>query len=454
MNISKDFKNLDKFSFTYSFLKLYIDFFLRFLFRKFNIIGLDKLPKDKAFIIAPNHQVAIDPIIILKLFKRPVFISRADLFKKRLLAKFLIFSRLIPSFRVRDGKENLKYNKYVFKRVAEVLQNGSRIVIFPEARHFNKRHLLPLKKGMTRIAFTAEEEKDFELDLSIVPTGIYYSNYYNFKSDVRVVFGEPVSVKKYKELYLQDSAKANAKLRDEVAEAIKKNIVHIQDLDNYDAYETIRTVSQTAMLQKLSLKKNALNELKADKETIKTVENIHEENPGTVNLLFAKAREYQKRLDQYKFRNWLFEKEKFPILGLFGQFLLFSLSFPLFLYGFLNNILAIQPQRILNQKMKDPQFHSFIKYLTLLFIVPIIHWLQFIPVAVLTDIWWIKWVYLLSLLPTGLFAYYYHRYWVKFSAKVRFLRFRGKNKDLYKKLQGFRKEIISAITKGSFVQNC
>jgi len=359
MNISKDFKGIEKFSIVYSTLKIYIDYFLRFMFRRFTVIGLENVPKNKAFIIAPNHQVALDPIVILKLFKQPVFISRADIFKKRTLAKFLIFSKIMPTFRMRDGKENLKFNHDVFQVLAEVLKSGNPVVIFPEGTHFDKRHLLPLRKGMTRLAFTAEEKSDFKLDLHIVPVGIYYSNIQNFKSDIRIIFGKPISVGKYKELYFENEPKANAKLRDEVALGLRENLIDIRDLENYEAYDIARISCQNEMLTSLNLTKNEQNILISDKETIKRIEQLQAKNQEKALSFFAKAKEYSNKLKKYNFRNWQFEKEDFTPMSLFFESVLFISVFPFFLYGFLNNILAIQPQRILNNKSKETQFDSF-----------------------------------------------------------------------------------------------
>jgi 1-acyl-sn-glycerol-3-phosphate acyltransferase len=141
MDITKDFGSVDKFSRLYKIERIVFDFFLRIFYKKFIVKGLENLPADKPFIVAGNHQNALmDSLVLLKLLERPVFISRADLFKKKtLLTRFLVFCRIIPSYRMRDGKENLHLNNLVFRRVAEILKNGAPIVIFPEAQHFRQK---------------------------------------------------------------------------------------------------------------------------------------------------------------------------------------------------------------------------------------------------------------------------------------------------------------------------
>ncbi len=66
-------------------------------------------------------------------------------------------------------------------------------------------------------------------------------------------------------------------------------------------------------------------------------------------------------------------------------------------------------------------------------------------VSIFTDIWWIKWVYLFSLVPSGLLAHYYFTLGVKFFSKLRFLRFRRKNKNEFDRMQNLRNQIISEV---------
>lgn len=448
MDITKDFGSVDKFSRLYKIERIVFDFFLRIFYKKFIVKGLENLPADKPFIVAGNHQNALmDSLVLLKLLERPVFISRADLFKKKtLLTRFLVFCRIIPSYRMRDGKENLHLNNLVFRRVAEILKNGAPIVIFPEAQHFDKRHLLPIKKGITRMAFLAEQNADFKLDTQIVPVGIYYENYFNFQSDVKINFGKSIRVLKYKDIYLENEAKANNLLRDEIAEAIKKQIIHISDLENYQAFETIRYVYRNQMLKELKLENKGINDVLADKQTIEFLESERENKQEKVESIINNAVKYGEFLKANKFRNWLFEKEDFCILAFFGEFLVYILFFPAFLYGFLNNLPAMLPQFFINKKFKDAQFHSSIRFVTFTFVTPFIHLIQFFIISLFTDIWWVKWAYLFSLLPMGFFAHRYLTFFTKWNAKFRYNLLKIRNKEKYNEINDLRKKIINEIS--------
>jgi hypothetical protein len=54
--------------------------------------------------------------------------------------------------------------------------------------------LRSLQKGFARIALTVQEENNWKLPLYIVPVGIQYDHYYNFRSRVLISYGQPIPV--------------------------------------------------------------------------------------------------------------------------------------------------------------------------------------------------------------------------------------------------------------------
>ena len=76
------------------------------------IINPENVPAKGPVIFAPNHQNALmDALAILLLVdKQPVFMARADIFKKKTVGKILNFLKIIPVFRIRDGVSNLSNN--------------------------------------------------------------------------------------------------------------------------------------------------------------------------------------------------------------------------------------------------------------------------------------------------------------------------------------------------------
>ncbi|HPI69717.1 MAG TPA: 1-acyl-sn-glycerol-3-phosphate acyltransferase [Tenuifilaceae bacterium] len=222
-------ENIEKWSNTYQILKYYVDFCFRFYFPT-TISGLENIPKGKTVIFAPNHQNAlIDALAILSVKTwQPVFLARADIFQKPLISKILTFLKIMPVYRIRDGYGSLHKNDEVFNKTVDVLKNQNGLCLMPEGNHGDKKRLrLPLKKGLARIAFQAEEACKGTLDIHVVPVGLDYTHYSRVGSPLHIRFGPPIRVKPMLSAYKKNPATAYKELLDLVAQGIKNEIINV-----------------------------------------------------------------------------------------------------------------------------------------------------------------------------------------------------------------------------------
>ena len=143
----------------YNLLRYYVDFALKLSYRSIRYVGLEKIPQDGAVIFAPNHTNALmDALVILAMDRKPkVFVARADIFRKPLLAKIFSFLKIMPIMRMRDGIDEVKKNNQTIEKAVDVLCDNVPFCIFPEGTHQAKYSSLPLSKGIFRIAFQAQE---------------------------------------------------------------------------------------------------------------------------------------------------------------------------------------------------------------------------------------------------------------------------------------------------------
>jgi len=438
------FKRIDKFYLSHKIVRDYTMHTMNYLFyNSINTYGREKIPMNKPFMIAPNHQNAfMDAAVAINDFQRPVFIARADLFNNKYSAKFVEWGRMMPAFRIRDGKENLHKNDAIFKRSAEVLANRIPIVVFPEASHNNKRRLLPLKKGLARIAFQSEEITNFSLDLVVLPLGIYYDNYENPLGNVTAIYGDPVRVNDFKDEFLENEKRGLSLFNKKLSEEMKKVIINIENVEYYDSYETLRHFYRDEMYVKLNFQtKNPYYNLKADQALIEKLDVINEVEPEKAKELHEKVKEYSRNLKKLNFRDWQVKKEKFNSLSLYLQSVLLLLLSPISIYGFINNFLPVLPQKQIIKKVRDKQFHSSIKFVLGVLITPIIYLLQMLIVSFFTDIWWVKWIYLISLPVSLYFNLQIYRYFVKLRSSLKFDSLQKANNYNILNLITLRKEI-------------
>ena len=79
--------------FWYSFLLPYVNWQTRRSYRRFEVHGKDKLPKDGGLVFGVNHSnTLMDALVLLSSDNiKKVFIARGDIFKKPSVAKILTF---------------------------------------------------------------------------------------------------------------------------------------------------------------------------------------------------------------------------------------------------------------------------------------------------------------------------------------------------------------------------
>jgi 1-acyl-sn-glycerol-3-phosphate acyltransferase len=178
-------------------LRILVKIALRVFYWKIEVVGKEKKRINKATIIVANHQNAlIDPLLVATHSNlKPHFLARASAFSSPLIGKLLEVIRMIPVYRIRDGKENMSKNQKTFDLCSKILSDNETVLIFIEGNHSHERGLRPLKRGFLRI-IEQTLEKHPELAIDILPVGINYSNLLQSGSKVSLYFGERIHVVK------------------------------------------------------------------------------------------------------------------------------------------------------------------------------------------------------------------------------------------------------------------
>jgi 1-acyl-sn-glycerol-3-phosphate acyltransferase len=219
----------------YNALSPLVQFGCRCHYNSFVVRGTENLPQDGAYIIAPCHQQALmEPLAVLCFApKPPVFLARADIFKKPTIRAILTFLKIMPVYRIRDGKDQLGQNQEIFDRCRDVLLDGFPLCLMAEGRHNNRHHLLPMGKGMFRIAGETQLALG-DYPLYIVPTGIDFDDYEMPYSNLVVNIGKPIPVQPFMEKYKEDEPVALNEMRDALREALSPLMHDVRDEEHYD----------------------------------------------------------------------------------------------------------------------------------------------------------------------------------------------------------------------------
>ena len=210
-------------------------------YKKVSMYGLSELPKHKASMLLANHQNALMDALLIAAYskKAPYFLTRSDVFNNSFLKALFKLLRMLPIYRMRDGRNSLGKNQEVFDNCGRLLNSRATILIFPEANHNIKRMVRPLSKGFTRILFNTIERFP-ELEIVLVPVGVNYVQAAGFPDSTAFYFGPPLQLNKlYKS---RDLRIASMEVREEVSSAIKLLTTHIGEEYAYD--EVIRTLDR------------------------------------------------------------------------------------------------------------------------------------------------------------------------------------------------------------------
>lgn len=212
----------------------YIDSITRLSFSSVNIVGRENIPTDGSVIFAANHtNTLMDPLVQLLVIKGPIaFGARADVFNKPKVAKILHELKVVPIARMeRDGADAASRNMETFEIIADCLAHGTPFGIFPEGRHRPMHSLLPVKKGVFRIAELTIKKCDRKV--YIVPVGVDYEDYFHFGKGLRISYGEPIEVNSYLSRY-ESEGQFLHDISADLYERMSKLILFFPDDENYE----------------------------------------------------------------------------------------------------------------------------------------------------------------------------------------------------------------------------
>ena len=331
---------------------------LIFYYRKIRSIGREKIPKRTPVMFIPNHQNSfMDALLVVSTnWKYTFFLTRAQAFSTAFMRWFLENLNMLPVYRVRDGMSSVTKNNAIFERCIRMLKKNYAVLVFAEANHNLNRRIRPLSKGFTRIAFDAEQKNNWDLNLQIIPVGVNYTRHRESRNDVTVVYGDPIPMKQYQELFEQDKRKASNVLKNDVAKVMKQCTMHVQNAQHYFLHQVLLDDladdrSHLVDPKKVRPLNEKLDQLASEEDYLAAQELLEIAEKQHIDL---------SRLQEYT------TGQQTP----FWKRLLLS---PFILLGFLNFRLAYIPvDKLIRNTIKDHAFDASIKFLVTAFLYPLI----------------------------------------------------------------------------------
>jgi len=190
----------------YALLRSIAGIALRWFYRRIDVEGLDRLPRDAPVLLVVNHPNALVDALLVgwALPRRVVLTAKATLFDSRPLARLLSWVGVVPLVRSSDvraatgaeGTIDPRRNARAFGALREVLRRRGAVVIFPEGISHDNPSLAPLRTGAARIALEARDEGGVQ-GLYIVPIGLTFERKEAPRTRVLVQIGDAIALDRW-----------------------------------------------------------------------------------------------------------------------------------------------------------------------------------------------------------------------------------------------------------------
>ncbi len=424
----------------------YVSVIHRLYYRRITVIGAEKIPSDTPVIFAPNHQNALMDAfaVMFPIRKHVVFMARADIFKKAFIAKILNSLQILPIYRIRDGYGELGRNQEIFDRTVDVLKSNMPLCILPEGNHEGLKRLRPLKKGIFRIAFQTEESNSFNLNLSIVPVGIDYSDYFNAGADLTVVFGTPIKIADYAAQYRENEQKTINTLMNVLAENMRNVMIHIPE-EHYELICQVSEMYEPNVWNTCNVKRQPYNKLTIRQYIVQKMTEAFSAHPEKAIEISDALNEYNSDLKKASLTDCQLQQKTPHFFALLLDTVISIALLPIQVYGMLLNYIPFKIPLMVASKMKDRQFKSSIQFGVGLFSFPIFHLIILTVFCFLTDSNLVKLIFALSLPVTGYFAFYNYQHLKRLKEKFHIFNLMHLKTEQYNTINSKRKHIIDLI---------
>lgn len=364
-------RSLADFNLFYTLFFPVVQFATRCHYRHVAVHGKENLPEGDSYILAPCHQNAMmDPLVVLMVVNRPVvFLARADIFRKPVARFFLTWLRISPVYRIRDGREQLSRNAEVFDTARQALEKDVPLCLMAEGTHNNRHQLLPLVKGMFRIAGETQREMGDDKPLYIVPVGLDYDDYERPYSSVAVSIGKPIDVRQYMKEYISNEPVALNQMREDLTQALKAEIHQVNADSHYDDEYAYCHDQTRQTLKELNLHNTMWNRFVSRRHVSRQLSQL---DSGALQQVYSQGELFAAKCQQAKVPLWFVSKwmsgsSCWFVLKWLALIILLLLAvvlcwqmLPMWLLS--NPIVYLPTHKIAESKVKDSQFRSSINY--------------------------------------------------------------------------------------------
>ena len=409
----------------YAVVRGFARFWLWFFFKRMGVRHPERVPAQGAVLLCINHpNNLIDSLVVSAAVRRKThFLATASLFRRRLLARFLLAMGAIPVYRRQDDPAKMDKNVEAFAACFDTLAAGRVVAIYPEGTTHAEARVQRIKTGAARIALAFEDRHPGALTL--VPVGLTFEARKSFRGNVLVSFGPAVPVTPYLEAYRADQVKAVDALTDAIQWGMEAEVVNVERLDDARLVAAVTELYRDELAREVreaqGLAPHDIDPVRLSRGIAEAVRWFTTRDPGRVETLWHHIQSYRALLAEHRVRDeavrgWHGDR---PPRARFKHGWEAVVGLPIFLYGFAVNALPYYfPRWLARRSAHKETDYMTIRLLASIVAYPLLWGLETWLVSRWASLPWTV-VFALSLPISGVIAYRYLVGAARFRSSVR-----------------------------------
>ncbi|GIV28989.1 MAG: hypothetical protein KatS3mg028_0055 [Bacteroidia bacterium] len=285
-------------------LKYILSFSIPSFYRKIQIKNVQYLKNNRPAIICSNHPNAfMDPIAFSYMVYPPRvrYMARGDAFKPGIVSRILQSIGIVPIFRMQDaGAEGVKKNNESYRVVYDLLKRNKKVMIFAEGICVQEKRLRPVKKGVPRLIFNAQQILA-DKEILVIPVCLNYSEPSRLGSTLFINVGEPFVVKDRMQEFDENPNAVMLKMMDELYQKMLPLIVHIANPANDKLFEKTREVLSYHLCRRRHLNPDNLEDVfVVEKEMSEVINRASLLYPEYLNMFSEKVSQVYSIVRKYE----------------------------------------------------------------------------------------------------------------------------------------------------------
>jgi 1-acyl-sn-glycerol-3-phosphate acyltransferase len=260
--------------------------------------GEEHLPAGPTLFVLIHPNGLLDPLVLMQALGQHVsFLAKSTFFVNPIGRVLMQAFGALPVYRQRDvGKPGgppagaTDANEATFAGCRALLHTGMPIALFPEGTTHSKTMMLPLRTGAARIALSAEAEANWQLNLHIVPVGLWYQKKAQFRSAALVVFGQPFDLADFKSRYQDDQHAAVDALTEQIDAPLDTVVLQAENAEMLIGIPMVAAWTAPRELERLEDQHVRTTELLAAYMRLRAT------NPARLEAISREARRYARVL--------------------------------------------------------------------------------------------------------------------------------------------------------------